>query len=84
MEYLNQLDVITDNNQALLVDYIIKYETLEQDWKNMFNHLNMQAPELPVINKSNHQNYRKYYDSETDALVRYLFKKDIEYFNYEF
>ena len=50
----------------------------------MFNHVNMEAPELPVINKSNHQNYREYYDSETDALVRFLFKKDIEYFNYEF
>jgi len=83
-EYINQLDLITDPNGMFYVDYIIEYKKLDEELENMFNSLNLKPPQLPVINKSNHENYREYYDEETKNFVYELFKKDINYFEYEF
>ena len=83
-EYINQIDLITDPNGVLYVDYILKYENLKNDFDNMFKYLNLEAPKLPIINKSNHNNYREYYDEETKNFVQQLFNKDINYFDYEF
>jgi len=82
-EYINQIDLITDQN-GLLLDYIIKFENLENELKNMFKSLNLDYPDIPTINISNHKNYREYYDNETKEFIYELFKKDINYFGYEF
>ena len=50
----------------------------------MLQYMNIKPLELPVINKSTHNNYQEYYDEETKNFVYNLFKKDINYFNYEF
>ncbi len=83
-EYINQIDLITDNNGMLYVDYIIKYENLVEEFNNMFKYLELTPPELPIVNNSNHKNYKEYYDKETKTLVDRLFSKDINYFGYEF
>ena len=54
-EYINQLDLITDSNGMLYVDYIIKYENLTEELNSMFNYLKLTPFELPVINNSNHK-----------------------------
>jgi hypothetical protein len=83
-EYLNQIDLITGLSGELFVDYIIKFENLNNEFNSMFEHLGLEAPKLPVINSSSHKTYNEYYDSETKDFVYNLFKKDINYFNYEF
>lgn len=83
-EYINQLDLITDINGVLYVDYIIEYKNLTKEFENMFKYLNLDPPKLPIINKSNHKNYQEYYDEESKNFVYELFKKDINYFGYEF
>lgn len=84
VDYINQIDLITDPNNNLYVDYVLRFESLNKDFNEMFSKLNLETPNLPQNNTSNHKHYREYYDDETKNFVDQLFKKDIEYFNYEF
>tara|TARA_B100001778_G_C18481019_1_gene580334 strand:- start:125 stop:1000 length:876 start_codon:yes stop_codon:yes gene_type:complete len=84
IEFLNQIDIITNPHGSLYVDYIIEYNNLEKEFNNMCSDLRINPPKLPVINKSKHKNYREYYDEETKNYIYKLFKKDINYFGYEF
>jgi|TARA_R100000149_G_scaffold63891_1_gene35370 hypothetical protein len=83
-EYINQLDLITDINGVLHVDYIIRYENLIEEFESMFKYLNLDPPELPSLNTSSHKKYQEYYDEESKNFIYKLFKKDINYFEYEF
>ena len=83
-EYINQLDLITDPNGVLYVDYIIEYENLNEEFNNMLTYMNIKPIELSIINNSSHKSYKEYYNEETRDFVYNLFKKDIDYFNYKF
>jgi chondroitin 4-sulfotransferase 11 len=78
----NQLDYITDDNGNVLVDFIGRYENLEEDFRNM--DLAGCAVKLPHINKSTHSDYRNYYTDETREIVAQRFAKDCEFFGYQF
>ena len=65
------------------VDYLLRFESLDQDFNYLCDKLKIDA-KLPKINSSSHDYYKTYYNEETKKIVRNLFKKDIELFNYEF
>lgn len=65
-------------------NYVMKLENLEEDFKNIQEILNCYEP-LPLINKTeSKEDYRKYYDDESIAIVEEKFKQDIINFNYTF
>ena len=83
-----QLSWITDANGEIMVDYIGRYETLNQDWEIIKPRL-FPAPReggvLPHINKSPREHdYRSYYSDETVDIVKNFYIRDIEYFGYKF
>ena len=84
IEWLNQIDVVSDLKSKILVDCVLRFEHLDRDWNNMFKELGYDPPKLPVINKYKHKHYSEYYDDETREFVGYLFKKDIDAFGYKF
>lgn len=65
------------------IDLIIKYENLYEEFKAIQKYYGV-ACELTHENKSNHLNYRDYYDDETKYIVDCMFAKDIDKLKYVF
>ena len=66
-----------------LPDIIIKTENLNQEFYKIQELLGS-SKALPHINKSHHSDYRNYYNQETRALVKQVYKDDLEAFDYDF
>lgn len=62
---------------------VIKIENLETDFRKIQKLLNC-YDNLPHVNKSNHDNYRTYYSSESIKRVEEICKSDLDRFNYDF
>jgi Sulfotransferase family len=80
----NQLEYISDTNDNLLVDYVGRFESFQKDLFEVSNRLGIELKSVPHDNRSPHRHYSSYYTPETEMIVRERFKRDIEYFGYEF
>jgi len=69
------------------VNYIGKFENLDDDLLSIQNKLNLNLHRLPRLNPSKQReekNYRKFYDHQSRALVGHYFQEDVRMFNYTF
>jgi chondroitin 4-sulfotransferase 11 len=82
--FMPQADWITDENGKILVDYIIHFENLSVEFDEVLQKLGMTNITLPHVKKSNHSNFREYYDPETREIVQNWFERDVELFGYHF
>lgn len=90
--YLNekpprQVDFVTDESGNVIVDYIGKFETLEDDLEAITARLKISRKETGQKNRSaNRQkkDYRSYYSERGKGLVADYFRADIEQFGYQF
>jgi hypothetical protein len=80
----NQLEYISDTNGNLLVDFVGRFESFQKDLLEVSNSLGIELKSVPHDNRSPHRHYSSYYTPETEMIVRERFKRDIEYFGYEF
>jgi len=62
--FMPQLNWLTDNNGKLMVDFIGRFENLENDFRFICNKIGV-STDLPLINKSEHKEFQFYYDDET-------------------
>lgn len=76
----NQYDVLYENGKCV-VDYLGKYEQIEQDYSYLKE--KYQLPALPHYNATPKDDWREYYDTKTAKLVYKKYKKDILHFGYE-
>ncbi len=92
MMYWPCVDWITDEKGKIMVDFIGRYENLEEDYEKVLKIIEDKAGKpiervksLMKVNVSNGGfGYRHYYNDESIELVRENFKKDIEEFGYEY
>lgn len=80
---LLQSAFITNDDGEVIVNYVGKLETIEDDFSAVCGELGVET-KLPHLNKSSHKKYVEYYDDKTTEIVRGAFAKDIELFGYTF
>lgn len=81
-----QSDYLVDLHGNLIVDYIGRYERLEQDFSEACSRIGIPAPALPHRRQASDRSadYRRYYDDESATLVADRFAPDIEQLGYRF
>lgn len=70
------------------LDFIGKFENLNEDFIKLSDLMKLKINKLPTVKNydksKNEKHYTEYYDDETRELVAEIYAKDIEYFGYEF
>jgi hypothetical protein len=83
-DYVTQYTRLSDRQGKILVDFVGRYENLQGDFDKVCDKIGIPRKKLPHLNPSSHKHYSSYYNKTTKDLVNKLYKKDIEYFGYEF
>ena len=79
--------ISTKDTKDLLCDSVLSFENLNAELNNVFNFLKIPfSGHLKIFSKvnNNKKKYNEYYSSSSKKIVKDLFKKEIEYFNYKF
>ena len=85
-----QYAFLADNNGEgpLLVDFVGKFEDMQQDFDEICDIIEIPREKLPHLNKGmrskRKKHYSEFYTEESKELVRKLYRKDIEFFGYEY
>ncbi|MBN2720893.1 MAG: sulfotransferase family 2 domain-containing protein, partial [Proteobacteria bacterium] len=80
-----QVDYLKDLDGTILVDFIGKYENLQEDYEEACRRIGITPPTLPHKRQAKGRTaYSDYYDEETRKLVGDFFREDIETFGYGF
>lgn len=73
---------LMDENKQIALDYVGRYEDIQQSLDHVFDHLNLPHTELESKNASNHRAYSSYYDQELTDLVSAYYREDIDKLKY--
>ncbi len=80
-----QHQFILDDNGHLLVDFVGRFENLQDDFVYVCQRIGLPHLSLPHVNASHRRpDYRSYYNEYTKHLVEEYFRRDIELFGYSF
>jgi hypothetical protein len=79
-----QADWITDRNGNIDMDFIGKFENLQNDFDTVCEKISIPSKKLPHLKKTEHKHYSEYYDDKTVELVARKYRKDIKIFGYKF
>lgn len=80
-----QTDYLKDLDGTILVDFIGKYENLQEDYEEACRRIGIKPPPLPHKRQAkDRKGYRSYYNGELAELVADYFQSDIEAFEYSF
>lgn len=78
-----QHDWLTNDADAICVDFVGRYERMASDFETVCRRLDLTAA-LPHENRSEHADYRQYYDAEAREFVKKVFERDIVAWRYEY
>lgn len=79
------LPYITDENGNVIVDYIGRFESLDETMRVVAKTIGVEFQPLLHLNKSSrNKDYTGYYNDECRAIIERLFLEEIEMFEYQF
>ncbi len=77
-----QSDYLRSNKKINV--YLMRYESLQNDFLKACNLLNIPSSKLPRLNATRRFNYKKIFDQELNNAISKIYFRDIEMFNYQF
>ena len=80
--YWPQYKFIYNDSGESQVDFIGKFENLQSDWDTICTKINKPRAKLPRIQSSKHDNYTKYYTRPLINIVKEIYEKDFDLFDY--
>ena len=83
----SQYEYITNDQNEIELDYIGRFETLDESFKTICNRVGVQATTLIHVNNNNKNkraHYTKYYTTKTKNMISQLYAQDIDFFGYKF
>jgi hypothetical protein len=81
--FLPQYEWVADENGQVIVDFIGRFERINEDFATVAQKLGRQLS-LPHVKSSKRTDYREYYTDESAEIILEYFMRDIEYFGYAF
>lgn len=78
-----QHTILFDENGCLIVDYLIRFESLQQDFDQVCDIIGKPRRTLPHYNQGNRTHYFDYFDEDSRRLFQRFFGRDIELFGYD-
>ncbi len=82
--FRSQYLFITDKEGNVNVEFIGKFEKLDDDFEKVCKMMGLSYMQLPHEEKTAHEHYSVYYNEETRQMVAERYKKDIDMFGYGF
>lgn len=83
-ESFNQLSYLKNSKGKIQVDFIGRFEQLQEDFAKVCVEIGMDDPTLPKLLVSGNDPYTKFYDDKTRKLVYEKFQSEIEFFGFEY
>lgn len=83
-KHFSQLSYITDSKGNIPLDFIGRFENLQEDFDYVCDKIGIQDSSLPELLVSGNNHYTQSYDERTINLVNKLFKEEIDYFNFHY
>ena len=65
-------------------DKILKFENLDQDFKELCDDLDLDHEPLPHLAQSSGEHYSHYYNEETKNIIAEAWSEDVANFGYEY
>lgn len=85
VQWMPQHFFVMSDEGEVLVDFIGRFERFEDDIHAILKKLHIDSVEnIPHRKKSLRSHYRDYYDSESQEMVREMYKLDVLAFDYDF
>ena len=82
---ISQMDHLVDQNDKIAVNFIGRFENLQNDFDKITEKIGINKLVLPHKNKFNgERNYRDFYTKDLRILIENKLKKELDFFNYEF
>ena len=78
-----QLDMLVDETGRLGMDYVGRYETLQEGFGEVCRQVGIAEIGLERSNVSEHDEYASYYDDELTGAVSAFYRRDFEALGYE-
>jgi hypothetical protein len=81
---LPQHTFLCDSGGQCRLNFVGRFESLQDDFGRVCERLGIPAAELEKVNSSRHEPWQTYFDSDSAELVRRWYGRDIELFDYDF
>jgi hypothetical protein len=79
-----QHSYVLDADGKPAVDYVGRFEHLNDDFSTICENIGIEPAELPALNSSQHGGYRRHYNAASRDAVYRAYWKDIEALGYEY
>lgn len=76
--------ILYDKEGYLVVDYLIRFESLQQDFDRVCDLIGKPGCTLGHFNRGNRRHYSEYFDKESRRMFLDHFWRDVELFEYEY